>query len=186
MSKTHWKKLTNPDYLGAYALEPGREIILTLKSVVREIVTGTDGKKEECSVAHFIENTKPMILNATNSKTIQKLYKTPYIEEWAGKQIQIYVDPNVRVGKEVVEALRIRPFVPKPASGADAVQCVDCGDSIQPVGGKSAAAIAKYTNDKYGRALCGKCAEKAKNDADPLAALAPPANDTSSEEVEML
>lgn len=25
MSKTHWKKLTNPDYLGAYAFDPGEE-----------------------------------------------------------------------------------------------------------------------------------------------------------------
>lgn len=23
---THWKKLTNPDYLGAYALQPGEDL----------------------------------------------------------------------------------------------------------------------------------------------------------------
>lgn len=25
MEKTHWKKYTNPDYLGAYAFQPGEE-----------------------------------------------------------------------------------------------------------------------------------------------------------------
>ena len=32
-SKTHWKKLTNPDYLGAYALEDGEDMIVTIKNV---------------------------------------------------------------------------------------------------------------------------------------------------------
>ena len=82
MSKTHWKKLNNPDYLGAYALEPGQELVATIKVVRKEMVTGPDGKKEECTVVHFAEKEiKPLILNTTNAKTIQKIYKTPYIEE---------------------------------------------------------------------------------------------------------
>ena len=75
MAKTHWKKLNNPDYLGAYALTPGQDLIATIKTVGKEIVTGPDGKKEECMVVHFMEsNIKPLILNATNAKTIQKIY----------------------------------------------------------------------------------------------------------------
>lgn len=115
MAKTHWKKLSNPDYIGAYYLEPGQELILTIKEVRNEMVIGPDGKREECIVAHFNENgIKPMILNATNAKMITKLYKTPYIEDWAGKKIQVYVE-NVKAFGEVVEALRIRPKIP----GAD-------------------------------------------------------------------
>ena len=86
--QTHWKKLINLDYLGAYSLDPGKDMILTIKGVRNEIVTGPDGKKEECMVMSFIENVKPMIVNSTNAKTIQKLYKTPYIEEWQGRKIQ--------------------------------------------------------------------------------------------------
>lgn len=172
MSKTHWRKLHNPDYLGAYALEPGKDMVLTIKSAVNEMVTGADGKKEECMVLRFVEPEKPMIVNVTNAKTIEKIYKTPYIEEWAGKKIQLYA-AKIKAFGESLEALRIRPFVPKPIAGNDKVQCTDCGDSIQSVGGKSPAAIAKYTADKYGRPLCGKCAEKAAAAADPLAAAAP-------------
>ena len=65
--KTHWKKLTNPNYLGAYAFEENKDIILTIKSVGNEVITGEGGRKEECTVCHFVENYKPMILNKTNS-----------------------------------------------------------------------------------------------------------------------
>ena len=80
MTKTHWKKLHNPDYLGAYFLQPGQDLILTIQKVQKEIVVGADGKREECTVLHFKEKeAKPMILNATNAKTISKIYGTPYI-----------------------------------------------------------------------------------------------------------
>ena len=43
--QTHWKKLTNPLYIGAYDFAPGEERTLTIKSVKREMVVGPDGKK---------------------------------------------------------------------------------------------------------------------------------------------
>lgn len=153
---THWKKLTNPDYLGAYALEPGQELILTIKSVSNETVTGTDGKKETCSVMRFAENVKPMILNATNSKTITKLLKTPYIEKWVGRKIQIYVE-SVKAFGEVVDALRIRPFLPVEKE----LICADCGAKIEGFGKSSAEVVARHTLSKYGKMLCSACASKA-------------------------
>lgn len=109
---THWKKLTNPNYLGAYSIENGQDLILTIKYVQEEKVIGPDGKKDDCVVCHFSENVKPMILNATNMKTITKLYKTPYIEEWTGKKIQIGIE-KVKAFGDVVEALRVRNIIPK-------------------------------------------------------------------------
>ena len=171
MPKTHWKKLQNPDYLGAYALEPGQELVLTIRSVVRENVTGPDGKKEDCTVAHFQESVKPMILNTTNSKIIEKLYKTPYIEEWAGKKIQIF-SAQVKAFGDVVDALRIRPFIPKPPVNGAPV-CSDCENPVKAFDKYSAAAMAEYTTNKYGRPLCSDCAKKAQEQqqkaVDPLA-----------------
>ena len=112
MSETHWKKLINPDYLGAYSLEPGQDMILTIKQVRKEVITGTGGKKEECIVCHWQENQKPMILNVTNCKTIAKLTKTPFIEKWAGTKVQIYSDMT-KFGGEMVECLRIRSKAPE-------------------------------------------------------------------------
>jgi hypothetical protein len=115
---THWKKLRNPDYMGAYSMPTdGSEIVLTIRNAKTEKVAATDGKKSECLVIYFQEqNWKPMILNATNAKAIQKVAKTPYIEKWAGVRIQIYVAKNVKAFGEEVDALRIRTVAPKETS----------------------------------------------------------------------
>lgn len=110
MSQTHWKQLTNPDYLGAYSLLPGQEITVDIVRVERKQVTGADGKKEECTVA-ILKDQKPMILNSTNCKTLSKIYGTPYIEEWAGKSIIIHSE-KVKAFGDVVDALRIKPVKP--------------------------------------------------------------------------
>lgn len=109
--KTHWKKLTNPDYLGAYALEDGKDMIVTIKTVRPEMITGQNGQKEECVVAHFDGDVKPMILNKTNMKAIEKALKSPYIEDWSGHNIQLYADMVSAFGTTTM-ALRVRDFEP--------------------------------------------------------------------------
>jgi len=108
--KTHWKRLVNPHYIGAYSLDPGQELIVTIEKVIREQVQGPDGKKEECTVA-YLKNQKPFILNSTNSKNIAKVVGSSYIEDWAGKSITLYV-AKVKAFGETVEALRVRPEPP--------------------------------------------------------------------------
>lgn len=107
-TKTHWKRLMNPDYIGAYYLPEGADLTVTIDYVQREMITGTGGKKEECSVAH-LKGHKPFILNATNNKTIASIYGN-FIEDWAGQQITLF-SSTTRMGGETVECLRIRPTV---------------------------------------------------------------------------
>lgn len=112
--KTHWKKYFNYDYLGSYSLPNSQDVILTIKETKKEMVTGQHGKKEECFVCHFQENqdwVKPMILNRTNCKTIEKIY-TPYTEDWPGKKIRIGIEAVNAFG-EKTEGLRVRPQVPQ-------------------------------------------------------------------------
>jgi hypothetical protein len=178
VTKTHWKKLHNPDYLGAYSLDDGsgkfKDLIQTIASVKNETVVGPDGKKEECMVMRFVEPQKPMIVNATNAKTIEKLFKTPYIEEWAGRKIQIGAE-KVKAFGDLVEALRVRPFIPKAVTTDTVPPCTDCEKEIKPYDKFSAAQMAAYTYEKYGKSLCSDCATKLKEStaaaaiADPLA-----------------
>lgn len=111
---THWKKTVNPDYIGSYALPPGEDLVLTIKSAGVETITGTNGKKEEKLVIHFAEGEKPMICNRTNAKVISRIHKTPYIEQWSGKQVQLYSSRVSAFGEEV-DAIRVRDFIPKVA-----------------------------------------------------------------------
>jgi ribosomal protein L34E len=160
MSQTHWKKLHNPDYLGAYALKPNEDLIATIKVVGNEPVKGENGKEEECTVIHFVEkDIKPLICNATNAKTITKIYGTPYIEEWAGKKIQIFATTTKLKG-ENVEALRIRPFVPKETVTEKKIKCADCGKDIEGYANMNAAQVAQYTTKKYNKTICQECAKK--------------------------
>lgn len=103
---THWKKLTNRNYIGSYSLQPGEERVVEIVKVAKEPVKGEDGKEESCIVAH-LKNEKPFILNSTNCKTITKIAGSAFIEHWAGIKITIYV-AKIRAFGEEMEALRVK------------------------------------------------------------------------------
>lgn len=153
--KTHWKKLRNPDYLGAYSFDDGTDKILTIKAIAPETVTTADGS-EQCTVARWAENEKPLILNVTNQKLMQKLFGTPYIEEWVGRQVTLFAT-KVKAFGEMTEAVRVRPFLPKPIS-----TCADCKGEVKPAHGMTATRVAEYTTKTYGTKLCADCATKRK------------------------
>ena len=159
--QTHWKSMHNPNYLGCYSLTPNKDMVLTIRTVTKEIVTGADNRKEECMITHFCEDVKPMIINKTNAKTIQKLYDTPFIEEWINKRIQIFAT-KVKFGKDMVEALRIRPTLPKPLNIAKS--CAECDEEIKAFGAMSAEKMAIYTTQQYKKPLCADCATKLKEE----------------------
>lgn len=110
---THWKKLTNPNYLGAYSLQPNESRVVTIVEVKREIITGMEGKKEECTIA-YLKGEKPMILNSTNSKRIERITGTPFIENWKGAEVMVYAE-KIKAFGELVDALRIKAVELKQA-----------------------------------------------------------------------
>ena len=112
--KTHWKKTMNPNYLGAYALEPNQDLIVEITEVKTESVMNADGRNEECLVA-YLKDQKPLIVNKTNAKAIAKVCGSNYIEDWKGKQIALYIS-NVKAFGELVEAIRVRTVAPKAKS----------------------------------------------------------------------
>jgi len=111
--KTHWKKVFNSDYLGSCDLEDGKDLKAIIKSVVIQEVKGSDGKKQNCNVANFINpKIKPMILNVTNCKTVKKFAGSPYINDWNNIPVQIYIKDDIKAFGEITEGLRIRPTQP--------------------------------------------------------------------------
>ena len=103
---THWKKLQNPLYLGSYDFQPNEERTVTVKDVKREMVKGPDGSEEE-TILYFVENYKPMIMNATNSKMLTKLSESPYVEKWIGISFKLVV-VKIKAFGEFMDALRIK------------------------------------------------------------------------------
>lgn len=117
--KTHFKSAFPSPYLGALDLtEP---TVLTIARVIQE-ADQTKRSRETFVTAYFVEREirpgeklKPMILNATNCKTLKHLTGTPYLQDWQNVRITIYVEPNIKFGRDVVEGLRISPEPPAPA-----------------------------------------------------------------------
>lgn len=107
---THWKKGFDVRYIGSHDFQPNQELKVTIETIKTENVELFNGSKNEmksCVLVTFKGGKKPMILNNTNCKIITKNLKTPYLEEWVGKTIILYV-AKVRAFGEVVDAIRVR------------------------------------------------------------------------------
>lgn len=112
MEKTHYKKLRDVNYIGAFELMP--EDGKTIEIVVK--ITGV--KKEELKNAEknqgmvlYLEGQKPMIVNSVNAKAITEVAGSPYVEDWIGKLITLYV-VKIRAFGEDMETLRVRKEPP--------------------------------------------------------------------------
>lgn len=158
-------------YLGAEDIDPGTEPILTIEGIYNGEVTLENGKAIK-DVMRFVEETtngikkvRPLIVNATNRKTLKKLFGSVTADTLHGKKIQLYIDPRVRDPQTggMRDGIRIRPKEPKVAS----IKCDDCGKNITPAYGMTAEQLAAYTAKNYGgKKLCAECAKAAKNEAD--------------------
>lgn len=115
--KTHYRKAFNSPYLSsADIVQP---TILTVHFVKLEL-DKTKKTKDWFNTAYFVEKElrqgeplKPMILNAGNSKALKDMSGSPYIDDWLNMPITVYVDKNVKFGRDTTEGLRINPTKPQ-------------------------------------------------------------------------
>lgn len=164
----HWKNLTNYNYLGAYSLEsePSQQVNITIRNIKSDLVTTEGGKQDKCLVCEFYEKqvgtvvVKPMILNKTNCKTLQKLFNSGEVENWIGKTITVYAT-TCKMGRNPnTPCLRVKDKLPEPATTQPQEEkyfCEVCGQEISK----------KYYDgfkQKYGVAVCSQeCLEKYQN-----------------------
>lgn len=122
-NKHHYRNVFKSDHLGSADLEDlteqGTKLIFTIKEVKQEKQAKVAGKKIDANIAYFVENIKPLVLNATNSKTVKSFAKTkehpngsPFVEDWKNIIIELYVDENVQMKGEKTQGVRIRPIQP--------------------------------------------------------------------------
>lgn len=165
MSKTNWKKLGDPRFLGEYSFDDGKDKILTIKEIRNEEVFEVNSKQKQVKRTAIFKETKlMMVLNTTNCEILQKLFKSEYIEDWYNKPIAVYFDPTVKVGREQVGGLRIRKSL--PVGNKPTYICEMCGRTIADTDKFTAEAICKSTTLKFGKCLCMDCGTKAKEEAE--------------------
>lgn len=115
--KTHYRKAFNSPYLSSADIVG--PTILTVKQVVFE-PDKTKRSKDSFNTVYFVEKEirsgealKPMILNAGNNEILRMLSGgSKYIDDWPSIPITIYVESNIRFGRDTVDGLRISPQAP--------------------------------------------------------------------------
>lgn len=166
------------EYLGAEDLEPGTEPVLTIKALYNGMITLARGKERHDVIAFveekipgMINQVRPLVVNATNRKTLRKIYKAVTAETLVGKKIKLYLEHNVRDPStgDKVDGIRIRPQVPDGKAPAT-IKCEGCGKNVTGMGNFTAEQIAENARKKYGKCLCVECSQKAKAEADAKAA----------------
>lgn len=95
-------QMRESEYLGAEDIDDGTEPVLTIAGLWYGSVTLQRGKENK-DVLSFKEErvpgilqVRPLIVNSTNRKTLRKLFGDAKASTLVGKQIQLYVDHNVR------------------------------------------------------------------------------------------
>lgn len=155
-----YRKFMDKNYLGAWDVPDDGDLILTIDKAARDDVKNERGTERKLTI-HFVEDYKPMILNATNSKAISEACGSTKVETWAGQRIAIYTQKVSAFGG-TTDALRIRPYKPKETE----VFCEDCGQLIKPHDGYSVNKIVKRSQALFDKSYCWECSIKHKEAAE--------------------
>ena len=154
-----YRKFMDKNYLGSWDVPDGEDLVLTVDKAARDDVKNERGSEKKLTL-HFVEDYKPMILNATNSKALSEAVGSTKVEDWSGKRVAIYTTKVTAFGG-TTDALRIRNYPPKETKA----YCDNCGSLIEPHGNYSVNKIVTMSKAKYGQALCWDCAS-ARKEAD--------------------
>lgn len=115
--KTHYRKVLKSDHLGCADLEDyteqGSDLVFSVLNVRQELGAKVAGKKIDANIMYFNlkdgKKVKPLVLNATNAKTMKKMTNSAFIEDWSGLLIKLRIDENVKMMNERVSGVRIFP-----------------------------------------------------------------------------
>ena len=82
--------------------------LVTIDRVIQMNVAkeGADPENKWCVVFHEFE--KPLVLNFTNLQVCAKVCGSEDTDDWTGKRVVLYVDPNVSYQGKIVGGIRIR------------------------------------------------------------------------------
>ena len=103
MKSSEW--LASSDIIGL------GDVQVTIESVVKSTNVKMDGGKTEKEIysLKFVGKDKKMVLNATNRKTLAKMFSAS-VKKWKGQKVKLYVEDGVRnpKGGSPVQGLRIK------------------------------------------------------------------------------
>jgi hypothetical protein len=146
-----WEKIIDPNFLSAEIIgEAGAEKVVTIKDIDFAECYDEKTKQKVQKQSVFFEETKPLVLNKTNSKKLKKLFSpnSDNPRDAIGHKVVLKVERIKAFGKEV-DAIRIQEYSEE--------KCTICGKAILPYAGKSVAQIKEISQRNLGEIMCGEC-----------------------------
>ena len=83
--------------------------VLTIRKITEELV-GSD-QQSKWAVHWKERDVQPMLLNKTNLRILAAMLGDD-TDNWIGKEVEVYHDPSISYGGQLVGGLRVRP--PRP------------------------------------------------------------------------
>jgi hypothetical protein len=93
-------------------------VIVTVSKIGRINIAKEGDTPENKWAVRFAEFTKPMLLNSTNIKLLEKACGSSNTDDWTGKEVVLYTDDSVSYGGQIVGGLRIRKNQSQPSRRA--------------------------------------------------------------------
>jgi hypothetical protein len=90
-------------------------VIVTVSKIGKINIAKEGNPPEEKWAVRFKEFNKPMLLNSTNIKLLEKACGSDDTDHWVGKEVVLYTDDSVSFGGQIVGGLRIRKRAPVDA-----------------------------------------------------------------------
>lgn len=99
-------EMSNSKFLKAGDVDPAK--LVTIRQI-QQVNVAQEGKPREMKwTLKFDELDKPMVLNKTNINRIARALNSQDTDDWVGKKVVAYNDPDVEFGGEAVGGIRIR------------------------------------------------------------------------------
>ena len=85
----------------------GRGVLVTIRDLQKETIMADDVEKEKW-VIYFEELAKGMVLGATTIQQIELACGSDDTDDWTGKKIVVFDDPNVMFKGKLVGGIRVK------------------------------------------------------------------------------
>jgi hypothetical protein len=109
----------------------GAGVLMTVRGVNPHNVAKEGAEPENKWCLEVEESDKPLVLNSINIQLCEKVFGSDDTDNWVGKQIVLYTDPNVSYQGKVTGGIRVRAPKVKVAT-AKAAPVVEMTDEDVP------------------------------------------------------
>jgi len=154
-------EILDPNFINSELIgEIGSEKIVTIKGFEQAEYYDSKAGRKASGAAVYFEECLPLLLNATNTKTLKRLFSpnSDSTENAIGHKIILYVTETHKPGGsrgEMTNCIRIKEYSEE--------KCPICGKAILPYAGKTVAEIKDISQRNLGQVMCGSCMKSRAN-----------------------